>query len=126
MQYNTIYISFTIISDYASFLGCFIDMVNVSVSEDGTYRAVLPNAKKIQPGLMTIGTCIDFCMNSKQAVVLRYAGVENGAECWCGVDGSQYAQFGNVSDSECSAPCAGNANQTCGGKNRIAVYDCKC
>ena len=57
-------------------------MVNVSISDDVTNRAVrvLPNANLIRPGLMKIGTCIDFCMNSEQDVVLRYAGVENGNE----------------------------------------------
>ena len=97
----------------------------VNVTDDGKYIAVLPNANKVR-SVMTIETCIDFCMNSEQDVLLRYAGVEGGDECWCGIDGSQYDQFGKVDVSECSKPCVGNSNQTCGGKNRIAVYDCKC
>ena len=56
---------------------------------------------------------------------MRYAGLENGHECWCGADGAQYDQYGRRDDAECSSACYGNSNQTCGSDFRISVYDCK-
>ena len=56
---------------------------------------------------------------------MRYAALEAGYECWCGAEDAQYDQFGQRDDNECSSPCSGNSNQTCGNDFRIAVYDRK-
>jgi len=92
---------------------------------------------------MTVENCVDFC----NAQNLIYAGVEFGQECceWCFnvVHGFVLFPFpfiliilsgildcGNVtsnggttaSDSDCSFPCSGNANETCGASNRMNLY----
>ena len=91
---------------------------------DGAVR-VLPDGN-FKLRTMTIGTCINFCVNLQHIGLqgdIKYAGVEGGNECWCGVSGAQYDQYGERDVSECFRTCAGNANQTCGGEYRIAVYD---
>ena len=75
---------------------------------------------------MTIGLCINYCVNLEHPGGMRYAGVETGIECNCGAEGAQYDQYGERDVSECSKPCAGNSSQTCGSEFRIAVYDRKC
>ena len=73
---------------------------------------------------MTIGMCINFCLEL-QDINNRYAGVEYSNECWCGIEGAQYDQYGRRDESDCSMPCVGNPSQTCGGFFRIEVHDCK-
>ena len=44
---------------------------------------------------------------------IRYAGVQNGGQCWCG---NTYGSFGlSSSPSECRTPCNANLCETCGG-----------
>ena len=78
---------------------------------------------------MTIGWCITYCLDLSVNMNNRYAGVEDGNQCFCGIDGSNYTFYGRRNDGECSKPCIGNRvenlNQTCGGAYRIQVYDCK-
>ena len=90
----------------------------------GTVR-VLPNALWEQ-SFMTIGVCVNFCVNLPQDMIIRYAGIESGNECNCGAEGAHYDQYGERDVSECSKPCGGNSDQTCGSDFRIAVYDRKC
>lgn len=41
----------------------------------------------------------------------RYAGTQYGAECFCG---NAYGTKGQAALTDCSMPCAGDANQKCG------------
>ena len=49
-------------------------------------------------------------------------GVEFGYECWCdhALNGEYHVK---VNDSECNMECSGNITETCGGSNRIAIYE---
>ena len=41
-------------------------------------------------------------------------------QCYCGVDADDPARLG---DATCNFDCAGDASQTCGGRNAISVYE---
>lgn len=47
-----------------------------------------------------------------------YAGLEFGAECYCG----HKIQATNVSEAECDMGCKGERGSMCGGANRLSVY----
>lgn len=47
-----------------------------------------------------------------------YAGLEFGAECYCG----HKIQSANTSDSECNMECTGEKSNVCGGPNRLSIY----
>ena len=57
---------------------------------------------------MTARDCISHCGSNV------YAGLEYGRECWCGDYLSTLSQM--LPESNCSMPCTGNANQSCGGR----------
>ncbi|XP_072037593.1 uncharacterized protein [Amphiura filiformis] len=92
-----------------AYLGCFYDF----------YVRVLPLGEIRTPD-MTIGRCINYCVDFRNDI--RYAGVEDGNQCFCGTANARY-EVDKRSDLECSQPCVGNENQTCGNVFRIAVYD---
>ncbi|KAI7223969.1 general substrate transporter [Hortaea werneckii] len=63
---------------------------------------------------LTLERCATFCDD------FQYFGVEYAQECYCG---SQLLNNAIQQDpSSCSAPCAGEETQNCGGYNRISVY----
>ncbi|GAB1735597.1 hypothetical protein NU219Hw_g4173t1 [Hortaea werneckii] len=63
---------------------------------------------------LTLERCATFCDD------FPYFGVEYAQECYCG---SQLLNNAIQQDpSSCSAPCAGDETQNCGGYNRISVY----
>ncbi|KAF8468573.1 WSC domain-containing protein [Russula ochroleuca] len=65
---------------------------------------------------MTVDNCVNFC-NTQNFV---YAGVEYGQECYCG---NVISNGGTTAlDSDCSFPCNGNANETCGAGGRLNLY----
>lgn len=47
-----------------------------------------------------------------------YAGLEFGAECYCG----HKIQAPNASESECNMDCKGEKSNLCGGANRLSIY----
>lgn len=47
-----------------------------------------------------------------------YAGLEFGAECYCG----HKIQASNVSESDCNMECKGEKTNLCGGPNRLSIY----
>lgn len=47
-----------------------------------------------------------------------YAGLEFGAECYCG----HKVQAPNASESECNMECKGERSSTCGGANHLSIY----
>lgn len=47
-----------------------------------------------------------------------YAGLEFGAECYCG----HKILAVNVSDTECDMECKGEKSSFCGGANRLSIY----
>ena len=84
---------------------------------------MLPNGETSSDDMMTIGYCINFCLDLGNQ---RYAGVETGTECWCGFADADYSQLGQRPDTACDSPCSGNMSQTCGADFHIQVYDRKC
>lgn len=50
-----------------------------------------------------------------------YAGLEFGAECYCG----HRVQSNKSSESECQMNCTGNPSLVCGGVNRLSVFRLK-
>ncbi|KAG6815134.1 hypothetical protein H0H93_010852 [Arthromyces matolae] len=65
---------------------------------------------------MTVELCQSFCDSG----AFGFAGVEFGGECYCDYS----IQYPAVPDNatSCNIPCAGNANETCGGASRINVF----
>eukprot|EP01059_Diplonema_ambulator_P032660 TRINITY_DN650_c0_g2_i4.p1 TRINITY_DN650_c0_g2~~TRINITY_DN650_c0_g2_i4.p1 ORF type:complete len:1070 (+),score=290.46 TRINITY_DN650_c0_g2_i4:57-3266(+) len=49
----------------------------------------------------------------------RYAGVEDGAECWCG---DSVGSSVKTVRSECDKPCTGDGAEACGGVFRMGLY----
>lgn len=42
------------------------------------------------------------------------------SKCWCGDSDTDYDKHG---EGVCNYPCTGDANEICGGKNAISVYE---
>ncbi|OCK77835.1 copper radical oxidase [Lepidopterella palustris CBS 459.81] len=88
-------------------LGCYTDSVNGRTLTVPEY-----------PGTMTIELCTSTCKTAGYI----YAGVEYGGECYCGnafANGGGPAPDGSAG---CNMPCAGNGQETCGGSNRLNVF----
>ena len=66
---------------------------------------------------MTIEKCVTFCSNKGFSL----AGIEYGAECYCGNALANGASLDRRS-SQCTMQCAGDQTQTCGGPNGIQLY----
>ncbi|KAK3343116.1 WSC domain-containing protein [Neurospora tetraspora] len=94
-------------------LGCYRD--------DSASSRLLPTSFTASDTL-TLEACAVFCSSSP------YFGVEYGRECWCASSSSGFSPTSpstlaaKVSDTDCSFPCAGNNDQTCGAGERIEVY----
>ncbi len=74
------------------------------------------NGASVANASMTNDVCTAFCFGKGFA----YAGTEYSTECYCG---SSLATGGVETDaSQCSAACAGNSSQPCGGGNRLTLY----
>ena len=86
-----------------SYKGCYSEATNGRALSD----------KATAASGMTVETCAAFCSGYK------YMGVEYSTECYCGNTinaGSALATDG------CSMTCGGNANEYCGGPNRLNFY----
>ncbi|KAF3811697.1 LysM domain-containing protein [Colletotrichum gloeosporioides] len=66
---------------------------------------------------MTVEFCAVYCMAEKGRQLF---GVQFGGECWCG--DSLTVGSVKVADGDCNMPCTGNAEQRCGGSERLHVY----
>ncbi|KAJ7186433.1 copper radical oxidase [Mycena filopes] len=65
---------------------------------------------------MTVENCIDFC-DSKQFV---FAGVEFMQECYC--DDFIEPTGTTTPLTDCDLPCTGDADESCGGPNRLNIF----
>ncbi|OAP63261.1 hypothetical protein AYL99_02488 [Fonsecaea erecta] len=90
----------------AVYLGCAPELTN------GRLLSVASTSNSA----MTIPSCISFC----SAQNLPLAGVEYSRECYCGYNLSPSTL---LNATGCNMPCAGNAQQTCGGSSRLSVYN---
>ncbi|NXD65205.1 WSCD2 protein, partial [Eolophus roseicapillus] len=91
--------------DRARYIGCYVD---------NTRRRTLRGMSFFDYKKMTVFRCQDNCAERGYL----YAGLEFGAECYCG----HKIQASNTSESECNMECKGERSNTCGGVNRLSIY----
>ncbi|KAM8797211.1 WSCD1 protein, partial [Eudromia elegans] len=88
-----------------TYMGCFSDE-----SRERTLKgAVFYDLRK-----MTVSHCQEACAERAYA----YAGLEYGAECYCGNSLPSRA----CKAEECNSECKGEKGSVCGGVNRLSVY----
>ncbi|EPY86725.1 WSC domain-containing protein 1 [Camelus ferus] len=88
-----------------TYVGCF--------SDDGQERT-LKGAVFFDLRKMTISHCQDACAERSYV----YAGLEAGAECYCG----NRLPAVSVGPEECNHECKGEKRSVCGGAGRLSVY----
>lgn len=91
-----------------TYSGCYTDAVGSrTLSGAGTYSGTA----------MSASACISFCSSRG----FPFAGTEYSAECFCG---SQVAAGATLRpDTECNMACSGAPGESCGGPNRLSVYN---
>ncbi|MCJ1308832.1 hypothetical protein MMC25_002487 [Agyrium rufum] len=63
---------------------------------------------------MTVELCVSSCKSNG----FRYAGLEYYGECFCGDSVNGPA----APETDCSYACTGNTSETCGGFDRVSIY----
>ncbi|XP_039218701.1 WSC domain-containing protein 2 isoform X4 [Crotalus tigris] len=91
--------------DRAKYIGCYVD---------NTHQRALRGVSFFDYKKMTLFRCQDNCAERGYL----YAGLEFGAECYCG----HKILAVNVSDTECNMECKGEKSSFCGGANRLSIY----
>ncbi|KAJ4390907.1 Cell wall integrity and stress response component 2 [Gnomoniopsis smithogilvyi] len=61
---------------------------------------------------------VEGCISACQGHGYDYAGLENGAECWCGGE----CPPDRLKGGQCNMRCKGNGKQFCGGQHSLLVY----
>ncbi|XP_076127518.1 sialate:O-sulfotransferase 2 [Alosa pseudoharengus] len=89
----------------SKYIGCYMD---------DTLNRALKGVSFFDYKKMTVFRCQDNCAERGY----WYAGLEFGAECYCG----HKIQASNVSESECNMECKGEKTNLCGGANRLSIY----
>ncbi|KAF2110143.1 hypothetical protein BDV96DRAFT_584443 [Lophiotrema nucula] len=89
-------------------LGCYTDSVNARTLTTGAYPA----------GTLTTESCLAAC----RGLNFYYAGTEYAGECYCGNSFSNGGGPAPDGNAQCNMACNGNAQETCGGPNRLNVY----
>ncbi|XP_075391213.1 sialate:O-sulfotransferase 2 isoform X2 [Tenrec ecaudatus] len=89
----------------AKYIGCYLD---------DTQNRALRGMSFFDYKKMTVFRCQDNCAERGYL----YAGLEFGAECYCG----HKIQAANVSEAECDMECKGERSNVCGGVNRLSIY----
>ena len=89
-----------------NYLGCYPDNANDRLFNDTMYWG---------PENNTVTGCADFCRGS------AFFGVEYSAQCFCGV--RMAANTKPTSDGSCNYTCCADRTVSCGGLNRINVYE---
>ena len=96
----------TLISSSWTSLGCYNDSV---------VSRTLPNPIYGQNDVMTVELCEISCKNAGYT----FSGVEYGGECYCD---NSINNYGAPASDGCTMACHGNAAQTCGGPDRVNIY----
>lgn len=65
----------------------------------------------------TMESCTSACYDAGYSI----AGTEYSAECWCGT--SIQGGGAPAAASDCNMPCSGDNTQSCGGPNRLNLYN---
>ena len=97
-------LTFVPVTDGSALAGCYTD--------DPTHHTL--TFRYTDTNGMTEQSCVGTCG-------AKYAGVVNGHDCYCGYD--LYAAAKKVANSECNVPCPGAHTESCGGVNRMVVYE---
>lgn len=93
------------------YMGCYVESTSSRLLRGPSSRAAD----------MTVNRCHSYCSGS------RFAGLQNGDECWCGnalspTEPGQQAGS-KVDEAECGMPCTGDKGAKCGAPFRIALYE---
>lgn len=67
---------------------------------------------------MTIEYCLDICQSHNY----RLAGLQHAEECWCG---NTLLRESATGVRGCNMACKGDAEQICGGRSRLSVFEHK-
>jgi hypothetical protein len=88
-------------------IGCYV--------EDPTFPLLDQNMSPDGDASLTIPDCKDTCYRD----TYRFAGVQEGNQCWCGtyVIG-QWAK----NQTDCNVPCTGDKTTYCGGKGLLKIF----
>ncbi|XP_056143964.1 sialate:O-sulfotransferase 2 [Lampris incognitus] len=89
----------------AKYIGCYIDNIQ---------KRALRGVSFFDYKKMTVFRCQDNCAERGYL----YAGLEFGAECYCG----HKIQAPNTTENECNMECKGEKSNLCGGANRLSIY----
>jgi hypothetical protein len=65
----------------------------------------------------TIESCVSACLAAGYSI----AGMEYHTQCFCGNAMINQAVLATA-ETDCNTPCGGNANEICGGGNRMSIY----
>ena len=71
---------------------------------------------------MTPHVCFLECLN--QGPLIRFYGIKNGTDCYCGDKLSFHYDFNGIeiSQSSCNIPCPGDLSKRCGGSKALNLY----
>ncbi|CAG8644440.1 553_t:CDS:2, partial [Ambispora gerdemannii] len=89
--------------------GCF---------QDGPSCRTLNGTTPQVENSMTIDDCINICNQNS----FKYAGLEDGHQCFCGNDYTVNGQASGAPNEQCSTSCVGNNSQICGGPFALSIY----
>ncbi|KAF4631590.1 hypothetical protein G7Y89_g6540 [Cudoniella acicularis] len=95
-----------------SYVGCYTDSVGART---------LPSNPGTTGG--TAALTVELCTSTCQGLGYVFAGMEYAGQCFCGnafLNGGGPAPDG---ETGCDMACSGNATETCGGPNRLSLWD---
>ncbi|KAL3418810.1 WSC domain-containing protein [Phlyctema vagabunda] len=105
--------------------GCYNEIPpgtsGLALGQDGSfYSPIFPSADDY----LTVNRCLEGCgagIAPNKALGYKYAALENGRECYCGMTISSLS----VPSLEifCSSPCIGDSAISCGGPGYLALYE---
>ncbi|KAL8994263.1 MAG: hypothetical protein Q9169_005716 [Polycauliona sp. 2 TL-2023] len=85
--------------------GCFLDALN---------PRSLGNRPEWWGQKISTSNCVEHC----DSIRAKYAGTENGGQCFCGND-----LFNSVSrPGKCTSKCVGDDSEICGGSGHLSIY----
>ncbi|KAI9812048.1 MAG: hypothetical protein M1827_004941 [Pycnora praestabilis] len=90
-----------------AYKGCYID------GADGRILA----SQEPDSSTLTIESCVSTCVGLGYSV----AGMEYSTQCYCGNSIINEGVLATL-DTDCNTECGGNANEECGGSNRMSIY----
>lgn len=102
-------------------LGCFADPYT---DPQGVSRRVLSHkvATAGDSGTMDVARCVALCCGAGYSSG-DVAGVEAGSDCYCD---HSFGPYTIPRSTNCTTPCTGDANQTCGGKGALEAFTVTC